>query len=199
MGESFMFHLRYLWALLIILFSSQTSAYGVFLKGAAEYGGDTLLESFSTNGENEELKAGSIALLGGGFVLLQPQTEGNYGHSTEIGFFYKFDSIDYRNANFSFDRYPIELIHYIHSPSFKFGFGATYHLSPKISADSDFLGEFDFTFDNALGGVLEIGFPLSQNKSAEFIIRATFIEYKDKEIDYSANGSSLGAGIAFYF
>jgi hypothetical protein len=198
MGESFMFHLRYLWALLIILFSSQTSAYGVFLKGAIEYGGDTLLESFSTDGENEELKAGSLFLLGGGFVL-QPQTEGGYGHSTEIGFFYKFDSIDYRNANFSFDRYPIELIHYIHTPSFKFGFGATYHLSPKISADSDFLGEFDFTFDNALGGILEVGLPLNANKSAEFIIRATIIEYKEKATGITADGSSLGAGFAFYF
>lgn len=194
-----MFRGRYLWALFILIFSTQTYAAGVFLKGAIEYGGDTLLESFSTDGENDKLKAGSLVLVGGGFVLQQPQTKSSYGHSTELGFFYKFDSIDYRNANFSFDRYPIELVHYIHTPSFKVGFGLTYHLSPKISADADFLGEFDFTFDNALGGIIELGFPLNANKSAEFIVRATIIEYKENETNYSASGSNLGAGFSFYF
>lgn len=158
-------------------------------------GGDKLVDVDVYNdlwdsSSTEDVRAGQgFWLLGGAELPLAPSW------ALQARFGYLFDSIEAKNASFSFDRFPVELLPLYTVNQIQFGLGLTYHLNPEFDPD---LGLGKVKFKNALGMVAEINYVWTER--ARVGLHFTQIDYKVKSVEsgYEVSKSSVngtGAGI----
>lgn len=140
-------------------------------------GGDELATISFTNGDSQDIKAGSGVYLGGGF--LHNFAAVPVSVQVTLGYFVADTAATNTQARFS--RYPLDAMVFYRNAGHRFGAGLTYHLSPTL--DLDQLGG-TYKFENAQGLVLEYGYKW-------FGIRYTTIDYEAKGFAYTASGNHL--------
>ena len=117
------------------------------LDAGLAFGGDKLATVYYTNGNSKTLRAGDAIY---GAVGFEHDFGVNWGFKSSLG--YSFTSAVATNGDTTFDRFPLDLLAVYNSGRHKFGFGATYHMSPHLDGNGFFP---NVDFDNALGWVLQ--------------------------------------------
>jgi hypothetical protein len=119
---------------------------------------------------------------------------------------YKVDRESTSNGSVTWDRIPMTAIAMVKKNKWKFGGGLTYHLNPELSGsftgydnNGDYFNDsVDDEYDDALGGVVQAQFMISETMSVG--IKGTFIEYKLKNNpSIVAKGNSVGINFSYAF
>jgi hypothetical protein len=119
---------------------------------------------------------------------------------------YKVDRESTSNGSVTWDRIPLTAIAMVKKNKWKFGGGLTYHLNPELSGsftgydnNGDYFNDsVDDTYDDALGGVLQVQYMFSEAMALG--IKGTFIEYKLKSNpSITASGNSVGINFTYTF
>jgi hypothetical protein len=154
-------------------------------------GGDTLATVEYDDGDDIDMKAGGLLLLGAGI-------DHQFGNGWEIQstLNYHFNRTDADNGDAEFTRMPIDVLGFYRAGNHRFGGGVTYHLNPEFEIDTDF-ADGDIEFDNALGWVIEYDYFFSEGISAG--LRYTMIDYEASDFDVELDGNHLGLIINFAF
>ncbi len=120
----------------------------------------------------QDIRAGQgFWFMGGVELPVNP----NWAVQARLG--YLFDSVEAKNASFSFDRYPVELLPLYTVNHIQFGLGLTYHLNPVFDPD---LGLPKVSFKNAMGFVGEFNYAMSDR--ARLGLHITQIDYRVKSV-----------------
>lgn len=154
-----------------------------------DFGGRTIVVAEFTNGDTETIGANEGFYIGGGVAALSENIELN------LTLAYKFATIEARNGDIEWTRWPVEALAFYRMPRFRAGGGLTYHLAPTLDGDGA-AESLEVRFRNALGLVLQADWRITQGMSLG--ARYTHLTYKAKdpaEEDARANGW----GIAFSF
>lgn len=155
------------------------------LTGGITYGGDELAKVRFLDGGSQKIKAGSLLYVGAGFLARFSNTP----ISLQATINYHFDISTAENGDATFSRVPLEAIAFYTKDKFRFGAGLSYHMSPELEIDTDFGGRTD-GFDDALGYVFQVDYLAAKNLALGGRILA--IEYEASEVDFSADGNSVG-------
>lgn len=156
------------------------------------FGGDKLATASYTNGGEIDIRAGSmVALAAGADYRISPEVS----LQATVGF--HVDDATARNGDVRFQRFPIELLAYYNvSPQWRIGGGARYVSSPKLSS-SGAASIGNYTFENAVSGVLEGEYAMSSSIG----IKLRYVQEKfERQLDgrkFDAN--HVGVLANFYF
>lgn len=163
------------------------------LTGGLTYGGDKIATIDYEDGDDANIRAGSLFLLGlGGDYRFSPNWE------LQLTVNYQFDQANAENGDASFHRLPVDLLGFYRQGSHRFGGGVTYHINPEFEADFDDIdGDFDVDFDNALGLVVEYDYFFTDSVSLG--VRYTSIEYEASDFNAEVDGSYFGLLLNGYF
>ena len=153
-------------------------------------GGDKLATVTFTDGSTKSINAGDALFVDIGF--LHNFAASDWSLKGTIG--YAVTSVHASNGDFTFDRYPLDLIAIFSHGDHHFGVGATYQLSPHLNLDGF---APNANFDNAAGLILQYQYWM-------FGVRYTNITYKTVRSVHciahcSFDGSSLGLFFNFAF
>ncbi len=119
---------------------------------------------------------------------------------------YKFDQESASNGEVTWDMIPFTAVALFKSNRWKFGGGLTYHLNPELlgsftgyDADGKYFNDkADDTYENAIGGVVQVQYMVTDNFSMG--LKGTFIEYQLKEDNsITANGNAIGINFSYAF
>ncbi|MCP5207972.1 MAG: hypothetical protein H7A01_12250 [Hahellaceae bacterium] len=155
------------------------------LTGGLTYGGDELAELRFTDGDSQKIKAGALLYVGTGFLARFSDSP----MSLQATINYHFDISTAENGDATFSRVPLEVIGFYTKDKFRFGAGLSYHLKPTLDIDTD-RGSINNKFDDALGYVLQVDYLAAKNLALGARILA--IEYEASDVDFSADGNSVG-------
>ena len=112
---------------------------------------------------------------------------------------YHTDSVDARNGDIDFTRYPLELLaHFQFAPQWRAGGGLRYTLNPRLSGGG-VARDVDIKFKRSLGPVVEVEFLPSNIKWLGVKLRGVIERYKPRDGGESANGNHFGLFANFYF
>ena len=173
---------------LLLTGTAQAGDYDLLLQGGIDVGGDKLFHATYTNGDTVNIDAGDLLQLGVGVTFktvpaLVPELE------TQMSLSYKFNSANAQNGDVDWKRYPLELLEFYTTPSWRFGGGLTYHLSPSMKG-SGVAAVATADFDNALGLVFEVDYIIG---AKSFIGgRVARIDYKASDTHQEFSGNSVG-------
>lgn len=170
---------------------SFSQAEDFFVQGGLHFGGDTLATVTFTDGSSQSIEAGGMISFSGGLI-----TEIAEGIDLRTSLGYKFDDITASNGGMDFSRIPVTAMVFTKGELFNAGFGATYHLNPSFSATGVLTGDITIDYDDALGFVGELDFPLS-NGRAYVALKATFIEYTIGPVKIDGNSVGILIGTTF--
>ena len=132
----------------------------------------------------ESTKAGELYSLAlGGTLALTDNIEAQFSLGIKSNSNYAFDS------EASWVRYPINAMLFYNYENFRLGLGATAHLFSKYKV-SGATKNASSTYKNALGGLLEIDYRVSQ--SLHLGLRYTSIQYVSEDDGRGYDGSSIG-------
>ena len=122
-----------------------------FMAGlGASFGGDNLATAVYTNGNKQDIKAGS-----GVYFTAGTNYRVNPAFSLQASINFHVDDTHANNGNIKFQRFPIELLAYYHfNEQFRLGGGVRYVSSAKLSSGGVAAG-LDVEFDNTTSGVVE--------------------------------------------
>lgn len=150
-------------------------------------GGDDLIETEFTDGDDETIKAGDGMLFGAGLLI-------KISESAVMQFTanYHLDSISVKNGDASFERYPIEMLLFFNNDKHRVGGGLTAHLSPTAEIDIDGMAKDTFNFNTSFGLILEYDYQLLP--SFWLGLRYLHIDYKTESAvsETSVSGNHLG-------
>ncbi|MGA9852911.1 MAG: hypothetical protein WBR15_08285 [Gammaproteobacteria bacterium] len=146
-------------------------------------GGDKLATVTFTNGDTSSIYAGNAVFADMGFLI--DFSASNWSLKSTLGAAYT--GVAARNATISFSRYPLDVIGLYNYGRNYFGFGVTYHMSPRLDMDG-YAPNVDF--DNSAGWLLEYRYWL-------FGVRYTNITYRSSQ--GNVNGNSLGLFFNYTF
>ena len=158
------------------------------LETGVAFGGDRLAGEHAIVGGDNSLYAGNSA-----YVVFGPQfnfADSHWSLKAMGGIQHGFILSHVTSPTFT--RYPLDLLLLDNHGDWHWGFGLSYHLNPKLRPQGD--GP-DFSFHNALGGVLEAQYQI-------FGIRYTSIRYTSSGAcpEFCRyDGSTLGLYINFVF
>ena len=166
-----------------------------------DFGGKTLATVYNSY-RTANIRAGSGSRFEAGAMISSEQ------NPLELQFLvgYKFEEESASNGKVSWDSIPFTALLMIENQNWKLGGGATYHLNPHLSGSftgydntgTYFNDSVDDHYENALGGVAQIDYRLTNNFAIG--IRGTVIEYKLKNnSSITANGNSIGFNISYAF
>lgn len=167
-----------------------------------DFGGKTLatVEHYDYyNGyQNSKIRAGQGLSFEAGAVIENPQS------NLELQFLvgYKFDRESNYDGSLTWDQIPFSALAMFKSNRWKFGGGMTYHLNPELSGstvgDNNFNGSINDEYDNAIGGIVQVQYNVSD--AAAIGLRGTFIEYELKNNpSVIAQGNSIGINFSYKF
>lgn len=159
------------------------------LKLGSDFGGRTIVVAEFTNGDTETIGAHEGFYIGGGAALLPEATNLEFN----LTLAYKFATIEARNGDIEWTRWPLEALAFYRWPRFRAGGGLTYHISPRLDGDG-VAEELEVRFKNALGAVLQADWRITEAMSLG--ARYTMLRYKAKD-PAEEDGRSNGWGIAF--
>ena len=156
-------------------------------------GGDDIAYAEFENGDKEALAAGDGLFIEGGVAIETPMIAPYLETQLTLG--YKIDSIEASNATLDFSRAYINFMEVYRFQNLNIGGGLTYHFSPKLDG-TRFANNLNYTFDDALGGVVQIGYSFAPELT--FGIRGTIIKYD--EPNYTAtDANSIGFFMSYTF
>jgi hypothetical protein len=155
-------------------------------------GGDKLATVEYRHGDDVDIRAGGLVLLGVG-------VNHEFGNNWELQatLNYLGAGANAKNGDVSFSRWPVEVLGFYRNGSHRFGGGLTYHVNPKFDVNLDNGPDDTINFDNALGVVVEYDYFFLRQLSLG--VRGTLIDYKSSEVDGSINGNSIGVVVSGYF
>ncbi|CAA6802085.1 MAG: Unknown protein [uncultured Sulfurovum sp.] len=170
-----------------------------------DFGGKTLATveqyDYYTGYDTAKIKAGQGLSFEAGAAV------NSEGSDLELQFLvgYKFDRESAANGSVTWDRIPLTALGMIKNNRWKFGGGITYHLNPELSGSFSgisngqaFDDSVDDTYDNAIGGVIQAQYMMSD--SSAIGLRGTFIEYELKNNpSVVASGNSVGINFSYTF
>ena len=166
--------------------------------GGLTYGGDKLVEVQYDNGDDDDVRAGGLYLLGAG-LRYQPQGT-DFGLQTSIA--YHADSADASNDDTTFSRIVFEAVpFYRFAPQHRIGLGLALHTN--VEFEIDFNRTETVEFDSALGLVLEYGYDFTGHDGT-LAFRYTHISYDPSSyngIDISSTDDIDGnhVGVIYYY
>lgn len=110
---------------------------------------------------------------------------------------YHTDSVNARNGDIDFTRYPLELLmHYQFAPQWRAGGGLRYTLNPRLDF-SGVVNDPDVRFKRSIGPVVEVEYlPI---RWLGIKLRGVIERYKPRDGGESANGNHFGLFANFYF
>lgn len=170
--------------------AAQAAEVRPMFKGAADFGGDTLITVTFSTGSTESIKANQGLSLGGGVSIANDAGD----IETELSLSYKFYTVSASNGDVTFSRWPLDALVFYRLPELRVGGGLTYHLNPELSG-SGFAGGLNVNFDNALGLLLQADYRVTPKINLG--IRYTSLDYKVRVNGASATAKSNGVGIVF--
>jgi hypothetical protein len=157
--------------------------FGFVLDGAAELGGDNLVEVIYRNGDTQNIKAGQGVTLGGGIHYRPVALPVDF--AATVG--YKFVRTASNNTNLGVDRVVIEFTGTVPvGNNFWVTAGPVWHTSTKLNGDG-FIP--DVNFDDAVGGMVGFGWRWVG-------VRYTNIKYRARDPFTGSVDASIG-GITF--
>jgi outer membrane protein with beta-barrel domain len=157
----------------------------------ADFGGDTLVTAFFTDGSSRTIRANEGLYLGAGASFLNEARD----LELELTINYKFRTIHASNGDIDWTSWPIDALAFHRWPKFRLGGGLTYHVNPKIEGSGAASG-IDADFDNALGLVLQGDYLFGQKVALG--LRYTHIDYKGPGLR-NTSGNGLGAVLSVRF
>lgn len=163
--------------------------YGLLGLGV-DFGGKKIGTLQFTNGQDQDLKTHQGLLLQLGAYY---QKEQLFGAQATIG--YKFDSVNAKNGDVSFNRIPIEGLLFKPLENHRLGAGFTFHTNVNHKCDLDNICDYTLDFKNALGAVFQYdyNFKFGTNQNSMLIgARYTMIEYKLEAGGEAISGSGFG-------
>lgn len=164
---------------------------GVF-KAGFDFGGDTIVTAFMTDGGTETIKANEGFVLGGGFAVFNDTKT----LSSEITLSWKYTSISAENGDIEFTRFPVDALLFFNSAKSRLGIGATYHLNPEVEGSGVATG-FGWEFDDALGFIAQVDYRASEKIA--FGLRYTNLTYDVVGSDVSAKADGIGGMFTLTF
>jgi hypothetical protein len=167
-----------------------------FVGGGLTYGGSTVATVQFTNGDSQDLHAGSLATIYGG---LEYRLADRVSLQGTIG--YQADESSGRNGHLLFDRFPLEVLGHFHATQhFRFGGGLRYAIDPRLSGGGVLHGE-GVDFNSSLGFVLEGEYlPWGDTTSGIGVkLRGVSERYKAQPTGQSFSGDQVGVLVSYYF
>ena len=159
--------------------------FGFVLGGAAEFGGDNLVEVFYRNGDTQNIKAGQGVTLGGGIHYRPVELPVDF--AATVG--YKFVRTASYNTDLGVDRVVVEFSGTVPVGNhFWVTAGPVWHTSVKLNGDG-YIPNVDF--DDAVGGMAGFGWRWVG-------VRYTYIKYRGP-FTGSVDASSGGISFAWKF
>jgi opacity protein-like surface antigen len=160
--------------------------------GGLTFGGDKLITVKYENDVDMSVRAGGMIALTGG---VEYRVSNAFSLQATLG--YHVDNTSASNADARFDRFPMELLAYYHlSPQWRVGGGARYVSNPKFKT-SGVADIGDYTFDNTIGGLVEVEYLM--NEHVGFKLRYVQEKYESKQIRGKIDGNHVGMLANFYF
>jgi opacity protein-like surface antigen len=156
-------------------------------------GGDKLASAHFDDGTTVNIKAGKGVLLYGGIDYLVNNSfsfQGTFGYHID-------DTPAATNGNVKFQRFPIELMAYVHpSVMWRIGGGVRYISSPKLKGRG-FADGLDYKFDNAVSGVVEAEYFYNE----DFGIKLRYVseKFEKKGVPGTTSGNHVGLLANYYF
>ncbi|MDH5181559.1 MAG: hypothetical protein OEY07_18000 [Gammaproteobacteria bacterium] len=166
----------------------KTAHADMMIEAGVHFGGDEVIESPYSDGQTGSIKAGENYTFAFGpmFKLI-----GNWQLQTTIGMKtgadYALDGLD--EVEVSLVRFPLNALLFYEIGSFRFGYGTTWHVAPKLKG-SGVASNVSQEFDDAVGEVVEIDF--RQTERFLWAIRYTRIEYENSLNGQRYDGTSIG-------
>lgn len=156
------------------------------------FGGDTFTKVKFDNGDNDNIKAGELAIFSVGAIYEQNnwQVQGTIG--------YYADTASGENGDVHFTRVPLEVLGFWKKDNFRLGAGITHHLSPEFEVDIDgnsANGAVDF--DDATGFVIQGDYFFANRFGLG--LRLTSVEYETEFLAEKIDGDSVGIMFSFVF
>lgn len=155
-----------------------------------DFGGDNLITVPFTDGTSDSIRANEGFSIGGGALFRSDLLH----MEAEVTLSYKFTSVNARNGDVTWTRFPIDALVFYRLPQFRLGGGLTYHLSPSLDG-SGAASNINATFDDALGFVLQADYLWTPRYTLG--ARYTSVTYKTGGVSFSGKG--LGTTIGFVF
>ena len=156
------------------------------------FGGDTFTKVEFDNGDNDNIKAGELAIFSAGAIYEQEnwQVQGTIG--------YYSDRASGDNGDVCFTRIPLEVLGFWKKDKFRIGAGITHHLSPEFEIDIDGnAGNGAVDFDNATGFVIQGDYFFANQFGLG--LRFTSVEYETELSAEKIDGDSVGIMFSFAF
>jgi hypothetical protein len=170
-----------------------SSGLHVTLNAGLTYGGDKILEHPYQNGGTATITAGALMQFGLGGLYQFAEIPAAFMLSAN----YHFDTINAKNGEMSFDRFPIEVLTY-YTGKEKFRIGAGMRFIGPSEASKNIEGQaLSYGFDATKGVVAEIGYQLDPHGWLNF--RFVSEKYQAKTavlngVTYSLAGSAPASG-----
>lgn len=184
----------------LILLAACGSAWAAKVGGVAylniDSGGDTIIWTSKGN-----IKGAGLFHIAGGITIYDYAGD---SLETQLTIGMKADSVSASNGTASFYRWPVELMQFYKSGSFRAGAGLTYHLNPEAECDLPPSCNDLIKFDNALGYVVQADYVVPAKQLLRELtigVRATFIDYKVDDGAYydKIDGNSIGLSLGMSF
>ena len=182
--------------------NSGTSTIKPMVQFGYDFGGKTLATVYNDYEGTTKIRAGAGVRLEAGAVISSPQ------NPLELQFLvgYKYDRETASNGEVTWDTIPFTALAIFKNKKWRFGGGVTYHLNPHLSGSFSgydntgtyFNDAVNDRYDNALGGVAQIGYKATNNFTIG--LRGTYMKYKLKNnSSVTANGNSIGLNFNYAF
>lgn len=182
-------------ALLATMGAAQAQSQPRPLHGVAglgvSFGGDDLATAKYTNGNSQDIKAGS-----GVYFTIGADYRMSEKFSVQGTFNYHVDSTTAKNGEIKFQRFPVELLGYYHvNNDLRIGAGLRYVMDPKLSSSGVASG-IEAKFDNATSPLAEIEYFFTP----QFGMKVRYVKetFKGKGY-YDVKANHVGISGNYYF
>jgi hypothetical protein len=156
------------------------------------FGGDTFTKVKFDNGDNDNIKAGELAIFSAGAIYEQEnwQVQGTIG--------YYSDRASGDNGDVCFTRIPLEVLGFWKKDNFRLGAGITHHLNPEFEVDIDgSIANGTIDFDDATGFVIQGDYFFANQFGLG--LRFTSVEYEADFLEKKIDGDSVGFLVSYAF
>jgi hypothetical protein len=179
------------WLAAAFIGTAQAAEIRPMAKFGVDWGGNTIVVAEFSDGSTETIGAHEGFYLGGGVAVFPEATN----LEVDLSAAFKFATIEARNGDIEWTRWPLEALVFYRWPRWRLGAGPVYHLAPTLDGDG-VAGDLKVRFKNALGAVLQADWRITEGMALG--ARYTFLRYDAK--DPAEEGARAnGWGIAFSF
>jgi hypothetical protein len=176
------------WAVPAVLFAADIRP---IFRAGADVGGDVLVTATFTDGSTQKIRANQGVSIGGGASFVNEAKD----LEVEVALSYKFALINANNGDINWTRIPLDALVFYRWQKFRLGGGLTYHINPKLDG-SGVVGGLNVKFDNALGGILQADWRITEKINLG--LRYTSVKY-EAQAPAAGSAKTDGFGAAFSY